>query len=87
LNTCWRSLYDGWTRSERLCTANNIALSICISLRRIIHSSLKFVQLALLPFPMIHYTQRGRDLGEGNEVLIAGYSKNDAKNVAISAKE
>jgi len=26
-------------------------------------------------------------LGEGNEVLIAGYSKNDAKNVAISVPE
>jgi hypothetical protein len=36
---------------------------------------------------MTQYTQRGRGLGEGNEVLIAGHSKNDAKNVAISAQK
>jgi hypothetical protein len=47
---------------------------------------LNFVQLAFRPFPVTQSTQRGRELGEGNEVLIAGYSKNDAKNAAISTQ-
>jgi hypothetical protein len=48
------------------------------------HSPPQFVQLACLPFPAIQCTQRGGVVGEGNEVLIAGYSKNDAKNGTIS---
>lgn len=86
LYTCWKSLYNSWTRNERLCIANNLALSECISLRCIIHSPLQFVQLVCHPFPAIQCTQRGV-LGEGNEVLIAGYSKNDAKNATISTQK